>query len=129
MEMDSKHKYRLVAFVPCEAHIVDQSSKISLINMFQKISLHELPAYNTFWCYLSFISLDNDEHQIKITFKESLSSPEKDIFVHRFNKSPNLTHHYIQRVETNFKNYGDCFLYGYLDNELIGEIKVQVIHF
>ena len=127
--MDSKHKYRLVAFVPCEAHIVDQSSKISLINMFQKISLHELPAYNTFWCYLSFISLDNDEHQIKITFKESLSSPEKDIFVHRFNKSPNLTHHYIQRVETNFKNYGDCFLYGYLDNELIGEIKVQVIHF
>ena len=127
--MDREHKYRLVAFVSCEAHVVDQSRKISLINIFQKISFHVLPAFNSFWCYLSIISLDNDENQINITFKESPSSLEKDIFVHRFNKSLNLTHHYIQRVETNFKNYGDCFLYGYLDSELIGEIKLEVIHF
>lgn len=123
----SQHKFDFVAFVACEAYIIDQRSLISLINIFQQIKMQESPFHYIFWFYLSIIPQDNFEHQIKVTFKESPSSLEKDVFEYRFSNSSKLLQHYLQRVEANFKSYEDCFLFGYLDGELIGEIRLGVI--
>jgi len=127
--MSKEGNYRILAFVACESQIVDRSGKISLINIFQEVAIHELPAHNSFWCYLSLTYLDDSEHQIKITFKESAVSPERQVFIHKFNQSANKRQHYFQRVDNQVQNYGPCFLYAYLDDEVIGEVPIHVTHF
>jgi len=86
------------------------------------------PFQYIFWFYLSIIPLDNDEHQVKVTFQETPSSVEKEVFIHQFSNSSDLIQHYIQRVEANFRSYEDCFLFSYLDGELIGKIRLEVTH-